>query len=207
MKAIGRSIDTVVSDLYSGSDGGPSVVQEPEITSRICQRMEDRLDGQRLGDYVIRVRAQSMPDRGQRSLERITGADLFLTISLEGPDGFDKGVFVQTKYDRNINREELVDACDRMRQYGGAEGSYVWIYEPSGVKVFSANEISKMHGNSIAGLHSRSASGFTGRILDCYAGSQAWGIPMGPERRQEIERRFRQIRAQNALDLALKKVR
>ena len=62
MKAIGRSIDTVVSDLYSGSDGGPSVVQEPEITSRICQRMEDRLDGQRLGDYVIRVRAQNALD-------------------------------------------------------------------------------------------------------------------------------------------------
>lgn len=205
MSAIGESIDTLVADLYSGLDEGLSVVQEPEITSRICQRLEDRLDGERLGNYVIRVRAQSMPDRGHRTLERITGADLFLTISLEGPDGFDKGLFIQAKYDRNIDREELIDACNRMKKYGGSQGSYVWIYEQSGVKVLSPNEIKKMQGNSIAGLHSRSAAGFTGRILDCHAGSQAWGIPMGPERREEIGRRFRRIRAQNTLDLALKR--
>jgi hypothetical protein len=70
------------------------MVQEPEITSRVCQRVEDRLDGRLFGDYVLRVRAQSMPDRGPGSLERITGADLFLSVSLEGPDGFDKGLFV-----------------------------------------------------------------------------------------------------------------
>lgn len=207
MDVIGQSIDALVADLYSALDGGLSVVQEPEITSRICQRMEDRLDGERVGNYIIRVQAQSMPDRGPRSLEWITGADLFLTISLEGPDGFDKGLFIQTKYDRNISREELVDACQRMQRYGGVEGSYVWIYEQNGVKVLSPNEIRKMRGDSIAGLHSRSVAGFTGRILDCFAGSQSWGVPMGPNRREEIGRRFREVRAQNALDVALKKVR
>jgi hypothetical protein len=68
------------------------------MTSRICQRVEDRLDGQRVGDYIFRVIAQSMLDRGPRSLEKITGADLFLSVSLDGPEGFDKGLFVQAKY-------------------------------------------------------------------------------------------------------------
>src|SRR4051812_15608253 len=88
MDTLGETIDELVSDLYFDAIDAPSVVQEPEITSRICQRVEDRLDGQRVGDYVFRVIAQSMPDRGPRSLEKLTGADLFLSVSLDGPDGF-----------------------------------------------------------------------------------------------------------------------
>ena len=97
--------------LSSDAFDGPSTVQEPEITSRVCQRVEDRLDGRRVGNYVFRVIAQSMADRGPRSLEKITGADLLLSVSLDGPDGFDKTVFVQAKYDRNVNRDEVLDAC------------------------------------------------------------------------------------------------
>ena len=56
--------------------------------------------------------AQSMADRGPRSLAKITGADLLLSVSLDGPDGFDKTVFVQAKYDRNVNRDDLLDAVN-----------------------------------------------------------------------------------------------
>src|SRR5664279_5001548 len=73
MHELGGTIDELVRDLYSDTIDGPSMVQEPEITSRICQRVEDRLDGQRVGDYILRVTAQSMPDRGPLSLEKITG--------------------------------------------------------------------------------------------------------------------------------------
>jgi hypothetical protein len=57
MHELGGTIDELVRDLYSDTIDGPSMVQEPEITSRICQRVEDRLDGQRVGDYILRVGA------------------------------------------------------------------------------------------------------------------------------------------------------
>jgi hypothetical protein len=204
MEALGGAVDELVQDLYSDTIDGPSVVQEPEITSRICQRVEDRLDRKRLGNYVLRVTAQSMPDRGPRSLEKITGADLLLSVSLDGPGGFDKTLFVQTKYDRNVSREDLLDACRRMEGHVGKEGTYVWIYERDGVKVLSSHQVEQMRGNSLEGLSRRSMAGLTGRILDCYAGSRAWGIPASGNRRQIIHERLRRIQAKNSLDLHLK---
>lgn len=203
MDTLGRSIDELVRDLYADVIDGTSSVQEPEITSRLCQRVEDRLDGQRVGDYEFRVIAQSMPDRGPNSYEWITGADLYLSISLDGPDRFDKALFIQAKYDRNVKREELLSACERMERHIGSSASYVWIYEPGGVKVLSPTSVRRMKGNSIEGLPRRSVAGLTGRVLDCYAGSRKWGIPMGPNRRQNLAERLREVRALNALDVAL----
>lgn len=205
MDVFGESIDSLVRDLYSDNHDGVSIVQEPEITSRICQRVEDRLDGERIGEYVLRVTAQSMPDRGPRSLEKLTGADLLLTVSLDGPDGFDKGLLIQAKYDRNVNRRELQDACDRMERQVGKEGTYVWIYEPDGVKVLSSHQVRQMSGDNLAGVYRRSVAGLTGRILDCYAGSRAMGVPAKGNRRRIIEHRLRDIRAKNGLDLRIEK--
>ncbi|QND24485.1 hypothetical protein HB774_34400 (plasmid) [Rhizobium leguminosarum bv. viciae] len=131
-ETLGKATDDLVADLYSDIVDGVSAVQEAEITSRLCQRLEDRLDNQEVGDYVFRVIAQSLPDRGPNSMERLLGADLFLSVSLDGKDCFDKGVYVQAKYDRNIKRTEIQDACARMRAVAGEVGSYVWIYEPDG---------------------------------------------------------------------------
>ena len=162
-------------------------------------------DGTQAGDYVFRIIAQSLPDRGPNSLERITGADLFMSVSLDGPDGFDKGIFIQSKYDRNVNRGELRDACRRMKQHIGAEGAYVWIYEAGGIKVMSSNQVDRMQGNTFNGIQRRSMTGFTGRILDCYAGSRNWGITTEGNRRQAVNERLREIRVQNAIDISLKK--
>jgi hypothetical protein len=131
---------------------------------------------------------------------------MLLSVSLEGPDGFDKSLFIQAKYDRNVNRDELVSACQRMEKYVGREGAYVWIYEPDGVKVYSAQQVRRMRGNTLEGLQRRSVAGLTGRILDCYAGSQAWGIPIVPDRREIVRQRLRQVRIDDGLDVTLKPV-
>ncbi|MGO6690727.1 hypothetical protein ACCS54_07255 [Rhizobium johnstonii] len=206
--ALGNAIDELVADLYSEIVDGVSAVQEAEITSRLCQRLEDRLDNREVGDdYKFRVIAQSLPDRGPNSMERLLGADLFLSVSLEGKGGFDKGVFVQAKYDRNIKRREIQDAASRMRGVAGKIGSYVWIYEPSGVKVISAHEADRMTSNTIDGLPSRTMKGFAGRILDCYAGSRRWGISPVGDRRQAVADRLREARAKNVVDINIKKQR
>jgi hypothetical protein len=207
MERLGHAVDDLVKDLYSETIDGVSTVQEPEITSRLCQRLEDRLDNSRAGDYVFRVIAQSLPDRGRNSMEKLFGADLFLSVSLEGPDGFDKGILVQAKYDRNINVGELKDACSRMRELAGDKGAYVWVYEPEGVKVVSSYQVDKMRHDSLAGVKSRSVTGFVGRILDCYAGSRAWGIPSRSNRREAVAAKLRNVRARNLLEIDLKKLK
>jgi hypothetical protein len=207
MEALGNAVDGLVRDLYSGIDDGPSMAQEPEITSRICQRVEDRLDRRQFGDYVLHVTAQSMPDRGPKSIERISGADLLLSVSLDGPDGFDKTVFVQAKYDRNLERDELQDACRRMETVVGPKGAYVWVYEPDGVKVLSSHQIKTMEGNDVDGLYRRTIEGFMGRILDCFAGSREWGIGERVHRRAAIYKRLRALRIDNGLDIEIRKAR
>ena len=207
MERLGGAVDDLVADLYSNTAGGVSVVQEAEITSRLCQRLEDRLDNSRAGEYVFRVIAQSLPDRGPNSMEKLFGADLFLSISLEGADGFDKGIFIQAKYDRNLNRAELKDACRRMEAIAERQGVYVWVYEPDGVKVLSSHQVGQMKQNSLTGIQSRTMTGFTGRILDCYAGSRAWGIPSTGDRRELVAERLLEARARNLLDIKLKKDR
>jgi hypothetical protein len=94
-----------------------------------------------------------------------------------------------------------------MRHVAGKIGSYVWIYEPSGVKVISAHETDRMVSNSIVGLPSRTMEGFAGRILDCFAGSRRWGIPSGEDRRRVVADRLRQARARNVLDINIKEQR
>lgn len=205
MESLGGAVDDLVKDLYSEIVGGVSTVQEAEITSRLVQRLEDRLDNSEAGGYIFRVIGQSVPDRGPNSMEKLFGADLYLSISLDGPDGFDKGLFIQAKYDRNIDRGDLRDACDRMQKLVGKEGAYVWIYRPDGVRVLSSHQVHQMKHNDLSDVTPRSVEGFAGRILDCYAGSRAWGVASGGNRRAALSDKLREARASNLLDVKLKR--
>lgn len=204
-KNIADAANDLVSELYSPLFDGVSDAQEAEISSRLCQRLEDKLDGMQAGEYTFNVVAHSLPDRGPKSFEKILGADIFLSISLEGIDGFDKGIFIQAKYDRNIDKSDLQKSCKKMRRIAGSEGSYVWIYEPSGVKVISSHQVDKMGGNSLRGIQPRTAEGFIKRVLDCHAGTKAWGIPTGPGRRERVRAKLREVRAANIVDVDIKK--
>jgi hypothetical protein len=197
-EALGEEVDSVVRDHY------PSLSQEPAITSRVGQRLEDQLDGRPVGDYRLRVITQDFPDRGQGAWEKRIGADLFLSVSLEGPDGFDKGLIVQTKLDRRLDRLELQDQVAKMRRH--TPSSYVWIYTDNGVAVVSAHEVERMQSNSLAGLYTRSATGFFGRILDCYAGSRRLGVPPVVNRRAVLTQRLLELRARRGLDVAIEPV-
>ena len=134
MQRIGRAVDELVHDLYSETPDGISVIQEPEITSRLCQRLEDRLDKSQAGFYTFRVIAQSLPDRGPHSMEKLFWAYLFMSVSLEGPGGFDKGIFIQAKYDRNIDRTDLKDACRRIKMWPARRAYIAGYTNPKGSK-------------------------------------------------------------------------
>lgn len=204
-KCFGNAVNSLVQELYSEKIDGYRDTQEADITSQLSRRLMDTLDNKQVGDYVFRVIAKPMPDRGPNSMEKLTGADLFMTVSLEGQDGFDKGLFIQAKYDQNINRADLKTACSKMAANVGNKGAYVWIYERSGIKVISAKQVEQMQHNNLKDVKPRSAEGFFGRILDCYAGSKKWGISSKGDRRETMNKKLRELRPRNGIDIQLKK--
>jgi hypothetical protein len=139
-------------------------------------------------------------------MEKLFGADIFLSVSLEGEGGFGKGIFIQAKYDRNLKREELSQSISKMKVIVGSKGSYVGVYTPNGVEVFSAGQVNGMERRSFGEQRPRAVEGFAGRILDCYAGSRNWGIsaPL-PRRREAVAARLRETRSRNIIDLRLEK--
>jgi hypothetical protein len=202
----GKAIDEIVRELYSDALAGISTAQEPEITSRICQGAEDRLNGRTVGHHRLRVSARSMPDRGPKSVERKTGADLYLSVSLDGEDGFNKGLLIQAKYDRHSNREELIESCEKMAAKFGETSAYVWVYKPNGVYVLSPEQLRNSDETLATNIPgARRMSGFAGRILDCYAGNKTHGIRRGPNRKQQIDNLIRELHADNALDVSIEK--
>lgn len=206
-KEIGKYLDDLVKDLYSDSGDGIRAIQEPEITSRLCQRMEDKLDGKTIDGYKFHVIAQSLPDRGPQSIEKLIGADLFFSVSLhdEDGDGFDKGIFIQAKYDDNIDIDELKKSFEKMKKTSDKKSSYVWVYTKEGIKVLSEYQAKKITGNNLNGISPRSVSSFTGRILDCYAGSHDWGIQNNTSRRSAVATKLREVRAREILDIQIEK--
>jgi hypothetical protein len=207
-KKVGGTIDGVVREQYSNPKHGRKFVQEPRITERVCDRLEQQLNERRIGDYTLEVTAESLPDRGPYSAEKILGADIALSVSLDGEEGFDKTLLIQAKYDTEFDRGELVEACDKMEKVAGKKGTYIWIYTPDGVKVVSPYQVRHMRSDAFYGLYHRSPEGLMGRILDCYAGSKKIGIPKSVrDRRRYLQEMLERFRAKNAVDISLRETR
>lgn len=203
MEAVGNAVDGAVRENYRIKEGR-KLTQEPRITERLSERVQKQLDGKKVGRYKLRVTAETLSDRGGNSAESLLGADLALSISLDGVDGFDKTLFIQAKYDVEADRNELIAACTKMEKIAGKKGSYIWIYCPHGVKVISSHQVRKMRGNDFESIAHRSVGGFTGRILDCHAGSKRIGIPRGvPDRRIYMQDKLEEWRAKAALDIQI----
>jgi len=137
-RAIGSEIDKLVLERLSG------LVEEPDITSRIGQRLEDRFDGRRLGGHKVRVITETIPSHGAKSLEKPTGADLYIAIGVQPRQGpqVTKGVLVQAKRRDRITHDwrGLSEQCRRMCKIT-KKGSVVWTYGGRGVGAMRADQV------------------------------------------------------------------
>ena len=109
-RALGRALDDLVGDRMKG------LVEEPDITSRIGQRLEDRFNGKLLHGYRIRVITETISSHGGKSLEKPMGTDLYFAISVEDRFGktITKGVLVQAKRRDKLDWAALEEQCRRM---------------------------------------------------------------------------------------------
>ncbi|MBA1348388.1 hypothetical protein [Rhizobium sp. WYCCWR 11146] len=92
-----RVFDHALDDLVRDRMGG--LIEEPDITSRIGQRLEDQLNGKVLHGYRVGVITETITSHGSKSLEKPMGTDLYFAISVENQLGHTttKGVLVQAK--------------------------------------------------------------------------------------------------------------
>lgn len=137
-RSLGDEIDQLVRERLSG------FVEEPDITSRVGQRLEDQFNEKRLGQYTIRVLTETIPSKGPHSLEKPTGTDLYVAMSVQPHNGpvITKGLLVQAKRQDKLDGawSDLIEQCRRMCKIT-KKGSVVWIYGRGGVETMRASDM------------------------------------------------------------------
>lgn len=191
-KALANSLDTLVRDRMTG------MVEEPDITSRIGQRLEDAFNGRDLHGFRVRVVSETMPSHGRGSLEKPTGTDLYIALSIENQFGEQtkKGILVQAKREDKLNWPDLREQCRRMRKVT-KKGSVVWVYRQDGIGVMRTNEVLK-HTTPVI-----DADDFFERVLACKIGDKT-RVPTAEFRdRSALRAMLEKIGARNAVWLDL----
>lgn len=139
-KSLADAIDGLVSDQYGG------LHEEPDITSRIGQRLEDRFDERQVGGHTLRVITQTIPSHGPNSLEKPLGTDLYIAFSVQPHGGLPirKGLLIQAKRQEKLGLDwsDLREQCRRMNLVT-QKGSVVWLYGPNGVATMRAPDVTK----------------------------------------------------------------
>jgi hypothetical protein len=191
-EAIGSAVDGLVRDRMEG------LVEEPDVTSRIAQRLEDRFDDTVLEGYRIRVITETIPSHGPNSLEKPMGADLYLAVSVEAADGtiVSKGIFVQAKRSDKLNWPELTEQCRRMNLVT-KKGSVVWLYKPTGMDVLRSRDVVKTDTDAV------NAATFFNQVLECQIGDQRKAPAGAAGDRAKLKAMLKTIGAENAVWLKL----
>lgn len=193
-RTLGRAVDDVVRDRMRG------LVEEPDITSRIGQRLEDRFDGKRLQGYRLRVITETITSHGTKSLEKPMGTDLYLAISVDdgSREAVTKAVLVQAKRLNKIVWRDLEEQCRRMNLIT-KKGSVVWIYTPNGIDVIRAVDVSK-RSSATFGVNQ-----LFDRVFECELGDLR-KVPNGPfGDRRELKSMIDALGAENAVWLDLER--
>jgi hypothetical protein len=119
-----------------------ALTQEHQFTSGLARAIELELERFPVEGLDIQVHAQEFPDRGRGSLEKPSGADLYISIvRRDGDAPVSKGMLVQSKWDRSLRHaNERRDLNRQVKQMTdrSRDASYVWIYGPTGTAVFPA---------------------------------------------------------------------
>lgn len=196
--AFGSAVDEVVVEHY------PGLTQEHQLTSRIAQRLEDRLNGLELGGARIHLTTQELPDRGRGSIEALLGADLFVSVTVE--QQLSKGFLVQSKWREHSAFDRYILQCEKMCSV--TKAAYGWEFGPSGTRVFNANSIAR-RGRS--GFYQRSPFEFgrhistmMKRLLICREGDPALGIPPGPDVRHRITDVLQGLSVRDVVQMVIK---
>ena len=141
--AMASAVDEKCASHYGG------ITQEPALTARIGETLENKLDGAVVNGWMINVVTQDFPDRGPGSLERATGADLYVGIAVTA-DGrtTSKGFLAQAKWVDDVSdQQKLREQCADM--LARTNSAYVWFYGPDGITFLPARTVERRTDRSL----------------------------------------------------------
>jgi hypothetical protein len=174
-----------------------ATTQEHQLSSRIAQAIEERLKELDIVGLRVSVQVQEMPDRGRGSLERLTGADLYISVvsTDEAGNTLSKGILVQSKWDDTLHslgrlREQSEDMLAR------SEESYVWVYRREGVVVVPATELRKPRPDFDTDM---TVGDLIGKAIECRAGDEDIGRDLDLPLVQSLNRKLEELRTPIAL--------
>lgn len=153
------------------------LAQEPQVSAKIADRLEQRLDGMTINGYHVSVVASDMPDRGRGSLEKPSGVDLYIAVRVRRRDiplEIAKGVLVQGKFDTPFGAGEqrrLIDQCGKMCRRS-RKGSFVWLYGSDGAIVVPATDVLAAPKIPAQLRTGRNIARHFRDVLDCVAGDE-----------------------------------
>jgi hypothetical protein len=122
-----------------------ALTQEHQFTSGLARVIEMELERFPIEGLNIQVHSREFPDRGPGSLEKPTGADLYISIvRLDTDIPISKGMLIQAKWDSSLRRPDerrkLRQQVDQM-MHRSRTASYVWVYEQGGATVTAARSL------------------------------------------------------------------
>lgn len=190
---IGEALNDLVQERMKG------LVGEPDITSRVGQRLEDLFNKKTIGGYRISVISETITSQGKKSLEKPMGTDLYFAIQIEGrnEDKVSKAIFVQAKRAEKLPDRKLAEQCRRMLLIT-KKGSVVWLYDQEGIGVAKAVEVA--NGN----IQKFDIFAFLDRVFECSIGDKR-KVPMGSfGDRQQLKTMLETIGAKNGVAMAFR---
>jgi len=182
-------------------------LQEPNISAGLAGEMR-RWDGIQSRDWSVTCIAQELEDRAKGSAEDISGADIYIAITVRTPEGrvISKGFLVQAKIGLKPSRTaEIVEQCRKMR--AKTDGAYVWIYREKDILVIRADDLLDRVARSRDVWPALSPEDLLDRVLACREGDLDLGIPDGMTAHDGLKRRLEQLRAPQALSFEIEERR
>ena len=178
--------------------------QEHQLTSRIAEAIEEAYQEISIDGIQISIRVQELPDRGSGSLERPTGADLYISIVRIDEPGraVSKGILVQSKWDDALSplrtlRQQSEDMLRRSDEF------YVWIYGPHGASVIPATEFREPNPDLDSDM---TAGDLIGKAIECTAGDEEIGRNLDLPLVESLNRQLEELAAPTALSFVVTRV-
>lgn len=174
------------------------VTQEPALTARIGQALETTLAGLN-ANHDIQIITQDVPDRGPGSMEKASGIDLYVNITVRKPRPISKGILVQAKNGRA--RQGVDGQCRKMLKRSGS--SYGWFYGPDGTLVLDAAEILANPDTLLRKLTRRTPTEVFEEILKCAEGDPRIGIPIDVDQEAGLAEIMKSLKTLHGLSFIL----
>jgi hypothetical protein len=196
LRLLGIAIDGVIAQACKRHYDADT--QEHQLSSRLAEALERELGELNINGMHVQVTVQELSDRGRGAKEAAVGADLYVSIVVQGDEEIvSKGMLVQSKWDSTARDRGLAGQCDDMLRR--SRESYVWVYGPQGVSVFPA------HAEGLADAAAGGSGGTVGNLLAdgvaCTAGDRRIGRNPEGDFVESLNAQLRELAVGTALSI------